>query len=251
MDKVPCVGCRRAVGSVFSVTRNGAARTFIAKCGDASSPCPLDIQFIVADRINYARAIAGGQSDINDIKTRIIIGKNNMLFDYSPDANATEWFSDLSEQLEETAQATGKIVESNIMINDNPENIAELETFKKYFVDEVLWGYNNMIEKYKQDVAVGETSSDNVPKTLAQYYIDDIAMWARDINNLEYPEMFVEHHNNRYILIQQQNPETNYFFNASDDKIITNTEGARPKPKSRTLSAAKKTPKNTTLKASK
>ena len=46
LPKPECINCKRNVETIFTITNDADAgtRKFIAKCGDLTAPCPLDIQ---------------------------------------------------------------------------------------------------------------------------------------------------------------------------------------------------------------
>lgn len=240
MEKPKCVNCGRAVGTIFTITRKDKFRVFAAKCGDLENPCPLDIKFSVADRIKYQKSIKEGQEQINNVKTDIIMAKNDMLFNYI-DADANTIFTELTNQLEELSEETGEIIENNILINDNPETKQLLNSKQKHFVEDVLSQYNEIVDEFKV-----QQSSDIDFQILAEYYVDDIMPAATEIRKLKYQQNFVEcdkENTNKMpicMLVQQNNPSNQYYFNKDHDKIFSNVVGVFVKnTKSKTMSVPK------------
>ena len=88
LAKPKCVNCKRNVGSLFSIktNKNFKNRTYSAKCGDITAPCPLDINIFMPLAQPFDKILGESTQStgtINVIKTNIIKSKNDLLFNYS------------------------------------------------------------------------------------------------------------------------------------------------------------------------
>ena len=101
LPKAECINCKRNVGSIFSIKIDPKeySRTFIASCGDLNDPCPLDIKFDYTFRNELNKELLDADHDINEIKNKIIIDKNNMMFGYVEQKKAIENFNNTTSEL--------------------------------------------------------------------------------------------------------------------------------------------------------
>ena len=69
-----CISCNRAVGSLFETkTDKLKVNTLIAKCGDNSQPCQLDIEIKTGDIMSLIKEKREQEEEIENIMNQIII----------------------------------------------------------------------------------------------------------------------------------------------------------------------------------
>jgi hypothetical protein len=85
LPKPECVNCKRNVGSIFTIKSDTSdfKRYFTAKCGDLIDPCPFDIRLEIADKQRMDKETVIFNKELNDLKTEIVKGKNDMMFGYT------------------------------------------------------------------------------------------------------------------------------------------------------------------------
>lgn len=98
-DSLPprCISCRRPVGTLWSRLIIEGQTHLYAICGDSSNPCSLLLDIALPIVADLNKVMHQVQSEIAEIKTEIILIKNNLLFGYLTDKEALA-------QLEETSQ---------------------------------------------------------------------------------------------------------------------------------------------------
>ncbi len=74
LPKPECINCKRNVGTIFTIhnDKEEDIRKFIAKCGDITDPCPLNIQINSSFRDSLNSIIITGSKSIEKIKLDII-----------------------------------------------------------------------------------------------------------------------------------------------------------------------------------
>ena len=82
LQKAECINCKRNVGTTFTIKcdKNESMRQFMAKCGDLTDPCPLDIHIDYSIRTRFDTAIEHSSKKIDMLKMKIIKEKNNAIF---------------------------------------------------------------------------------------------------------------------------------------------------------------------------
>ena len=123
LPKPECINCKRNVGTIFTIhnDKEEDIRKFIAKCGDITDPCPLNIQINSSFRDNLNTIIITGSKSIEKIKLNIIKEKNNALF-FNKDVVSS--FEKITSTLKTETENVGFAIETNILRNNNPEKYA-------------------------------------------------------------------------------------------------------------------------------
>ena len=91
--KPPCIQCKRKVGSLFMNRDN----RFIAKCGDTSQPCKLNIEIFRGEYQPITTMLSIFEEEINNSKEKIIQNKLDNLFDYKNEKESMINFKKLIE----------------------------------------------------------------------------------------------------------------------------------------------------------
>jgi hypothetical protein len=224
LPKHACINCKRNVDTIFSITFNGDdyIRQFIAKCGDLSDPCPLDIQINYSFRNQIKKLVYTGMNEIEKIKLEIIKQKNSALF--FDNKNIVSVFEKLTEKLKNETESTGAAIETDILKNDNPEKKALLNRTIDEFGKGFILPFKQMIQDYKNN-------NDELKVNQAiKFYIDEMIPKLKEIQQLKYDVNLIEFDNtsNEYKLIQYPNSLENqeYYFE-SDDKVIKFVKGVK------------------------
>lgn len=86
--KPKCIECSRPVGTIFK----NDGRTYIAKCGDTSKPCSLDIQLFAGEYGTVIDMLEYYQRLTQIIKQQIMVDKLDVLFHYISEKEGVETF---------------------------------------------------------------------------------------------------------------------------------------------------------------
>ena len=233
LPKHECINCKRNVGTIFSIIPNNKEllRNFMAKCGDLSNPCPLDIQINYSSREPFDITISNGLNDIENIKMQIIKEKNNIIF-FKSAANIVSVFERLTNDLKFNTEFAGTAIETDILRNDNPVKTNLLNKTIDDFGKGLILPFKQMISDYI------ESNNELVLNQAIKFYIDEMLPKLKEIEQLRYEVNFVEYNENtgEYILIQRKNSlqDKEYCFE-SDDKVVKFVRGEMKTTKSKTV----------------
>ena len=234
MPKAECINCKRNVGTVFSIKHNGSdfTRQYIAKCGDANEPCPLNINLIKSTHFTFETEINKNADYIDDYKRKIIKEKYNMMFGYVAEEIAIGNFEQLSIELKEMTNLAGGIIEKNILVNDNPEKTEQLKRAIDIFGKEYILQFKRMIKEYD------ESGNEQVINEAAKFYKNEMLPRLKEIQELKYEINMVEYDTEKlmFFLRQCKNSLQNleYTF-VKDDKVVAFVKGTSTVSKNKTL----------------
>ncbi len=211
--KARCVNCKRNVGTFFSIKyvpseidESESYREFIAKCGDSSEPCPLDINLKVYKVVTFEKKMSKIEETINKLKKEIIYEKNKMVFGYKTIEESSEYFSELTTELESNVEYYNSILQTYIKKVEDPERVNEL---KKLIIT-----YGANIEQIKITIKdFLETGSQEIVDNVVSMYIDEMTPLNNKIINLKYQINIVEVQDNISYLIQKRNTIENNEIN--------------------------------------
>jgi hypothetical protein len=243
LPKPECINCKRNVGTIFSINVNEAEylRTFVAKCGDLRSPCPLDIQINYSMREGYEKMIAEGLKNIDKLKLDIIKEKNNVLFF---NAQIDSKFANLTSELKAETENTGLVIEGDILKNDNPAKVQLLRKTIDEFGKGLLLPFKQMIQEYV------DTDNELILNRAVRFYVDEMMPKLKEIQSLKYQVNIVEYDDNgEYKLIQMSNSiESKEYWTARQDKVVKFVRGTKGSTGSAKATSKKSTTNKGTLK---
>ena len=249
LPKAECINCKRNVGSIFTIEKDAEdySRTFIAKCGDLTDPCPLNINFNYTFRDELSRELLKTEKDIDEIKNKIIIDKNNMMFGYVAQAQALVNFEGDTTELKSITESAGFIMEINIQLNDNPVKNDLIKKNEDKLGMEFLLPFKDMIKTFDQ------TGNVEVINKAVKLYVEEIVPLTTNIRNLKYEVNYVDFLEKKdnddpdekgdlYILVQKKNSLQNLEYTLYGyDEVKSFTKGISG---FNTKSSANKTMKN-------
>jgi len=120
--KPKCINCKRAVGSLFYNSTDDGNRYLMAKCGDKSKPCPLNIVINVGYILNLKNELSVDEKNIANTKREIIMDKNNLLFGYITSKEAVEKFDTVKESFSSTSTNYEYLLQLyNTIVNNKDE----------------------------------------------------------------------------------------------------------------------------------
>ena len=223
LPKAECINCKRNVGTIFSITRSSDFyRKYVAKCGDVSEPCPLNINIHYGTNFTYETEINRFVEDIDRLKSAIIKEKYNMMFGYVQDEGAIQTFEELSKELKESSFLAGSIIEKNILVNDNPDKAELLRKSIDIFGKEYVLQFKQMIKQYV------ETGDELVVDEAVKFYKNEMMPRIKEIQELKYEINMVEFDPEKFIfsLRQRKNSLQNleYTFN-KENKVVAFVKG--------------------------
>lgn len=191
--KPKCINCDRPVGSLF--TNEG--RTYLARCGDAKTPCNLDIKIFAGEFGSLDKFLSSFQEDIQDKKQDIIKQKLDTLFNYIGEREAISLFKEKLEEYTEVNTFLKSLIEEYTMLNFNEERKEKVQK-KLAHIGLVQERFNDLIEKYN------ETDNRELLKDAMTVYISDIKPEMDNLQIMKYETMEINKQGNDYILFQKE-----------------------------------------------
>lgn len=229
LPKPECINCKRNVGTIFTIKNDTKedVRNFIAKCGDLTEPCPLEIQINYSVRDQLYNSIIDESKSIEAIKLEIIKEKNKALF-FNKDVVSA--FEKLTSDLKLKTEMVGFGIETNILRNYNPEKYALIKKNIDEFGKGFIVPFKQLISDYM------DTENALVLTEAVTFYVKEMVPKLKEIQEMKYAVNFVEYNpdDDTYKLIQHPNSlEDGEFFIKNDDKIVKFIKGVRKEKKSK------------------
>ena len=224
LPKPECINCKRNVGTIFNISYDREVlRKFMAKCGDLTDPCPLDIQINYSVREQFNKVINNGLMSVEKIKLDIIKQKNNALF-FEKGQNVITIFENLTNSLKKETEQLGYSIEKDILRNDNPEKINLLNKTIDEFGIGFLLPFKQMIHNYL------DKNNELILNEAINFYVNEMIPKLKEIQTLKYEVNFVEYDidEQNYKLIQKTNSiESKEECFEDDDKVLKFIKGLR------------------------
>ena len=181
-----CISCNRAVGSLFETkTDKSKVNTLIAKCGDNSQPCQLDIEIKTGDIVSLIKEKREQEEEIENIMNQIIIKKNDELFGYISEEEVIQNFERLKKELDDTTDYYRDILISYSSITDSFEKRqAFLEA--KQLLNVHIASIKNYTDEYEK------TRNSQFLIDVVDLYNNEMRKNLNTLNSLKYKHMSVE-----------------------------------------------------------
>jgi len=195
--KPKCVKCKRPVGSIFStnVDKN-LNKTLNAVCGDKANPCTLNIHLKIPSAQLIEESLKEDKQDVDTLKNKIIINKNNLLFGYVSPQQSIEEFDTLREDLESLLKLTNSTTEIYYDIIDNPR--------RKYIYTQKQKKFYEFLDNYKLLISNYDKNREfEFIQEAVEIYVSQLLPLADDIRNIKYAYVNVEKEDNKYFLIEK------------------------------------------------
>ena len=210
-----CVNCRRYVGSIFKTNMIEQDRHLIAKCGDHSNPCPLNIDINLGTILSYEYALEIDKDMILDYKKDIIKDKNNLMFGYISSKQAIDRFDKLKEEMISSIDILESTNKRYLNITNNlekKEKIIELQ--------QQVYGIINAIKIY-----IKQYESSNNPALIndaVTLYTEELLGKITELNMLTFAYKAVEYDtdSNTYTLVEKQYSVEEMEINIGADKKV-------------------------------
>jgi len=193
--KVPCVNCRRPVGTVFSIKD----RHYLARCGDTNenTRC-MDID-IFAGEYNNIRFSAGLFTEILEINRENIIRlKLDTLFQYITEDHSLKEFKREMEEYTENAILQKEIMAKyeELFFSESRKEKIEESMARIFAIEE------DMREQYLEYKQSGNT---RILQTVMDIYKRDYLKEIGNLRNIKYDvlEMEPDENENEYHLVQK------------------------------------------------
>ena len=147
---------------------------------------------------------------------QIIKDKNNMMFGYIDENTAVKKFTEKTDELKDLTEIAGYVINTNIVINDSPEEKMLLKNLENDFGESYLMPFKNMISEYKDS----NGQDKGLINSAVGFYVNEMIPKIREIQALKYETEYIhydasENTSEKYLLFQRKNNleklELNFF----------------------------------------
>jgi hypothetical protein len=216
--KPKCVNCGNAVGTIFMVVNdeNNLDRRLIAKCGDKTNPCNLNINIQVGICESIIDNIKNVENLIEETKLEIIKEKNNLLFGYITSDNALIKFEELKKTISEFTSSLELLLDEYFKkkLNENKQKI----------IDDLKVDTYNIINDIKKQMEDFNISKKTIfTKNSINIYMNELVPKLKELMSLTYGVHRVELENNKYYLIQKTNSIADFEIFYGDVGVVDYT----------------------------
>lgn len=192
--KIPCIHCKRPVGSIFSTTNltlkvicGASAATTAATTADTIQPCPLHIEI-------YKGRVSTLEEDFQiwledylvDLRENILKTKLDVLFQYISEEQAVKQFQEYKEELETYQNGYNRDYQLYLDKTNNPQVNKDIETSIFKLAD------------FKENIATQldiyrKTKDKRTLKDIALTYMKNIVPLLHSIRDLKYNYIQMEY----------------------------------------------------------
>ena len=216
--KPNCISCKNPGGTIFSMKYDSEerARFLSAKCGNVSDPCNMNVRISAGRFLSVVDIITEQESELADLKKKIIADKNSLLFGFATKEAVLERFEDMKYGISSATSLLHEYIREYNDITDDKDNIERLnELALETFV---------VINSIKECMA----KFDNTQNT--QFVIDAVSMNVNDLvpklnemMSLKYKNshVFFDEDNNTYHLVQEARTIESMVIDVIEPEIVT------------------------------
>ena len=181
--KIPCVHCKRMVGTLFSTQD----RILMAKCGDTSNPCPLNIQIYKGRVTRYDTTFQIWLEDhIKEYSETILKTKLDVLFQYITEDEAIKIFQETKEDLD--LYTMGYNVDFQLYLEKTTNS--EVQDDLKKSITKLL-GYKNDMKKMLTQYYINKDN--RIFNTIVSLYTTQVIPLLDTIRELKYKYIDLEY----------------------------------------------------------
>ena len=212
-----CINCKRYVGSIFKTTVNvNTDRQLIAKCGDKSNPCPLQIEIDLGITWSYIAALDVHKEQITDEKINIIKDKNNLLFGYISSKTAIAEFDKFKKELASNIEIYEDTNKSYLEITNNIEQKEKIVQLQQeiYIIINTIKVYIKQYESSNNPALINDA---------VKLYTEELIEKIKELNMLNFAYKAIEYDvdSNTYTFVKKQYSVEQMEINLGESKVIS------------------------------
>lgn len=179
--KPVCVNCNRPVGTLFKTHD----RHYIARCGDETNPCSLNIKLFAGEYENLNYLLQFFRDSVEIHKEDIIKHKLNILFQLLGEKEGLKFFNKEFKEYSESEMFLKELMNEYNSIYFNEEKQEKINK-KMTQINKIQEEMNELIDHYKQ------TNNKNNLHDALQKYINELMPERKNLQILKYPTMEME-----------------------------------------------------------
>lgn len=198
-----CISCKRPVGSIFTIKNNN----YIATCGDAQSPCKLNIK--LNRETCWSTQDTTIFSALEDTKEMIIDTKLSSIFKYKSERTSLEKFNELMTEYNDFNEFYMRFKNTyEKQINDSVrEQLIKRKTEQVY---KLIAAIKTLIMQYDRE------GNPNILQTAVRMQVDELNPEIENLRRLKYEVMEM----NENILVQMYSSIHNMNYCVNNGKVL-------------------------------
>ena len=216
--KPNCISCKNPGGTIFSMKYDSEerARFLSAKCGNVSDPCNMNVRISAGRFLSVVDIITEQESELADLKKKIIADKNSLLFGFATKEDVLERFEDMKYGISSATSLLHEYIREYNDITDDKDNIERLnELASETFV---------IINSIKESIAKFDTTQN------IQFVIDAVSMNVNDLvpklnemMSLKYKNshVFYDEDDDTYHLVQEARTIESMVIDVIEPEVVT------------------------------
>ena len=223
--KRKCVKCKRDCGSFFYKEEN----ILIAKCGDETQPCDLNIKINVGSYMNLNALYDTINNDIESCKREIVNIKLKLLYNIEDEDIIENQFSEMKNMYE--TLSTGlenvlenfnerKIIDIDYLTSSDKVNKDTIININNIKIKNTINSFKNLIDNYNSETIVDKKYA--ILEEAIELYINDLQEILKKQKELVYEINTIIQEKENYTLVQIKNVYENMEFILSEPEILSN-----------------------------
>jgi hypothetical protein len=179
--KGKCVNCGSSKGTIFSQTEG----TLKARCGNVEKPCNLNIEIYRGIYNNLTEVSLLIENELQELKTKIITAKLDLLFGYQDEATAIGKFESYRQELKiiESMKIEFEIKFNNIIRGKKKSEAIKALENDLYTEKETLKALSRRYD---------ETKETSLLSDMVELYVNDIKKINKSLRKIKYSYNAVE-----------------------------------------------------------
>ena len=180
-NKIQCIGCKKAVGTIFS-NKDGILR---AQCGNKTNPCGLNIQINRGKYIFLDEMVDVYEDGVSTNKEKIIQVKLDLLFRFKSESTVLDTFKDIKDELVDDLESLSGYKTQYVSTLSNLSNRPEINVKMSQFY--------NIVDTIKSSVQeFNETNNIQLIKDVVSLYKKELEPVLSELRRLKYKYRAIE-----------------------------------------------------------
>lgn len=181
-NKIQCIGCKKAVGTIFS-NKDGILR---AQCGNKTNPCGLNIQINRGKYIFLDEMVDVYEDGVSTNKEKIIQVKLDLLFRFKSESTVLDTFKDIKDELVDDLESLSGYKTQYVSTLSNLSNRPEINVKMSQFY--------NIVDTIKSSVQeFNETNNIQLIKDVVSLYKKELEPVLSELRRLKYKYQAIEY----------------------------------------------------------
>jgi hypothetical protein len=176
-----CINCNKLGGTIFE--RKG--HILSAVCGNTKEPCNLKIEINRGVFKDLRKIVNYLKNDNENIKSKIIVNKLDLLFNYKTEEEVVSEFNELKDEYKTSSGVTDKLKDVYLNIINNTNNLEKLK-----LANETLYQQKEELRNLAKEF--DETQRPAYIKEMVEKYVNFIQPLTQNIRDLKYRKQNIE-----------------------------------------------------------